>query len=325
MMSNPAIILVNLGTPTAPTTSAVKAFLAEFLHDKRVIPLTRFLWCPLLHFIILPWRSPRVAKLYQSIWWDEGSPLRVITERTTKALQAQNPDVAIYHAMRYGEPNLRDVLPHVASQNHSSIMVLPLYPQYSVTTTESVFDLLKALRPKLGATPIYTLKSYHAHPLYIEALAQSVEAHWAAKGRGQRLLLSFHGIPEEYHHAGDPYPNECRETARLLGHRLKLNEEAYQVTFQSRFGPKAWVKPYTVDVLKAWAAEGIDHVDVISPSFGADCLETLEELSHTLKADFLAAGGRHYHYIAALNDSPAHINLISALFQTSERILLDNV
>ena len=320
-MNNPAVILVNLGTPTAPTTPAVKSFLSEFLHDKRVIPLTRFLWCPLLHFIILPIRSPKVAKLYQSIWWKEGGPLRVITERTAKALQAADPDVTVYHAMRYSEPNLRDVLQHVKEQNHTSISVLPLYPQYSTTTTESVFDVLR--QSKLPS--IYTIKTYHTHPLYIEALAQSVETHWATHGRGQRLLLSFHGIPEEYHHAGDPYANECRETARLLGTRLKLAEQDYQVTFQSRFGPKAWVKPYTVDVLKAWAAEGIEHVDVMSPSFAADCLETLEELSHTLKVDFLTAGGKRYHYIDALNDSPAHIKLLSVLSQTSAQTLLDNV
>lgn len=320
-----AIVLINLGTPTAPTSSAVKAFLSEFLHDKRVIPLTRFLWCPLLHFIILPLRSPKVAKLYESIWWKEGSPLRVITSRQASGLQQAMPEGTVYYAMRYGEPRWRDVFKVIAANNHTSLHVVPLYPQYSVTTTESVFDILKTAQRTFELPPITTLKTYHAHPLYIEALAESVEAHWSKKGRGERLLLSFHGIPEEYHHAGDPYPNECRETARLLAARLGITDDAYQVTFQSRFGPKAWVKPYTVEVLKAWAAEGIAHVDVMSPSFSADCLETLEELSHTLKAEFVGAGGRHYHYIEALNDSPAHIKLLLALSQTSAQTLLDNV
>lgn len=320
-----AVLLVNLGTPTEPTPKGVKAFLAEFLHDKRIIPLTRWLWCPLLHGVILPIRSPKVAKLYQSIWWKEGSPLRVITERQAAALQAMHPEWTVYHAMRYGEPHWRTVLDTIASNGHTSLHVLPLYPQYSVTTTESVFDVLKIAQKSGRLPPLTTLKSYHDHPLYIEALAQSVEAHWAQKGRGERLLLSFHGIPEEFHHAGDPYPLECKETARLLAARLQLPEDAYQVTFQSRFGPKAWVKPYTIDVLKAWAQAGIAHVDVISPSFSADCLETLEELSHTLKAEFLAAGGQHYHYIPALNDTAAHITLLSALCQTSMQIPLDNV
>jgi ferrochelatase len=269
-------------------------------------------------------RSPKVAKLYQSIWWDEGSPLRVITTRTAVKLQAALSNNTVYVGMRYGEPNMRDVLKTIAQNNHGSLFVLPLYPQYSVTTTESVFDVLKQ-HHDLNLPPIHTIRSYHDHPLYIDALAQSIENHWRERGRGQRLLLSFHGIPEEYHHAGDPYPDQCHDTARLLAARLKLNAEEYQVTFQSRFGPKAWVKPYTVDVLKAWAGEGIDHVDVISPSFSADCLETLEELSHTLKQVFLAAGGQHYHYIPALNDSDSHIRLLSALIQTSNQIPLDNV
>ncbi len=320
----PGILLVNLGTPTTPTPSGVRDFLAEFLKDKRVISLTPWLWYPILYMLILPLRSPKVAKLYRSIWWPEGSPLRIITQRQVVALQKMMPDVLVYHAMRYGKPRINDVLQEIMSHQHTRLFVLPLYPQYSVTTTESVFDVLKTFSKKYKL-PIYTLKHYHDHPLYIEALALSVEAHWQEKGRGDRLLLSFHGIPEEYFHAGDPYPEQCYETARLLANRLRLHEEAYCVTFQSRFGPKAWVKPYTVDVLKEWAMKGITHVDVISPSFSADCLETLEELSHTLKQGFLQAGGKHYHYIPALNDQAAHITLLAALCQTSNQILLDNV
>lgn len=312
--ANTAVLLVNLGTPDAPTPEAVKRYLSEFLHDRRVIKLTRWLWCPLLHFIILPTRSKRVAKLYQAIWWQEGSPMRVITRRKAEKLQAVLPEnYQVFFAMRYGNPSMQSVLETIAHKNFDKLIVLPLYPQYSDTTTASVQDKLKKIQKKLKLPPVEFIREYFDHPEYINALASSIQAHWDENGRAEKLIFSFHGIPKKYANDGDPYPEQCHATVAAVVEKLGLPREAYETTFQSRFGPTEWVKPYTDETLIEWAKQGVKHVDVISPAFAADCLETLEELQVTNRDLFFANGGEKFDYIAALNDTEPHIELLRSL------------
>jgi ferrochelatase len=312
---NSAVLLVNLGTPDAPTPKAVKRYLAEFLHDRRVIKLSRWLWCPLLHFIILPTRSKRVAKLYQAIWWDEGSPMRVITERKTEKLRAVLPEYEVFFAMRYGKPSMQSVLEAIAAKDFAELIVLPLYPQYSDTTTASVADQLKKIQKTLKLPPLKFIHDYHNHPDYIAALANSIQKHWDENGKAEKLIFSFHGIPKKYVHDGDIYPEHCHATVAGVVEKLGLAEHEYQTTFQSRFGPTEWVKPYTDATLIDWAKQGIKHVDVLSPAFAADCLETLEELKVTNRDLFFQHGGEKFDYIAALNESDEHIQMLAGLIK----------
>jgi ferrochelatase len=311
-----AVFLVNLGTPDAPTPKQVKKFLAEFLGDRRVIQTSPFIWHPLLHGIVLPLRAKRVAKLYQSIWTDEGSPIKVYTARQAKALQqALGEQASVYYAMRYRHPSIDEVLKQIIAEGFDKITVLPLYPQFSHTTTSSIIDAVEKVRnkPEINIVP-----AYYNHPLYIQALCNSIQEHWKNVGRGERLLFSFHGLPEKYVAQGDPYPEHCRATAQAVAARLGLSEDQYHIAYQSRFGPTVWVGPYTDTVLSEWAAQGIKHVDIISPAFAADCLETLEELSITNKEAFLAAGGERLHYIPALNDRDDHIQMMVQLVNNSK-------
>jgi len=317
-----AILLVNLGTPDQPTPAAVRRYLGEFLWDKRVIEgrgLRRGFWWLVLNLIILRLRPAKVAKLYASIW-EQDSPMRKILNQQVAALQLLlqqrypgcSPEV--FSAMTYGSPGLTQRLKDLHADGYRRLLVLPLYPQYSATSTAPVFD--QVARFQLQTRDLFDvriLKDYHDHPRYIGALAASVREQWQAEGRGDKLLLSFHGIPKSYFDQGDPYPDQCRHTARLLAAELGLEESDYLATFQSRFGPAEWVKPYTDATLQQLGKEGVAAIDVLSPAFSADCLETLEEIAVENRQLFLKAGGERYQYIAALNARPDHIELLAQL------------
>lgn len=308
-----AVLLVNLGTPEAPTAAAVRRYLAEFLHDHRVVQLTRWLWCPLLHGLILPLRGPRVADKYAAIWMEEGSPLAVHTRRLAESVQARLPQLRVAHAMRYGRPALADTLRALRAAGCARVLVLPLYPQYSTTTTASVGDVLAQVGKEDDAPRLRMVEQYAADPGVIAALADSVRAHWAAHGRGDRLLLSFHGIPQRLVDAGDPYADQCRATAAALAQALAVCEDDYVLCFQSRFGREAWLQPATDATLRALAGAGVKRVDVLCPGFAVDCLETLEEIAMLNAQVFTEAGGDRLAYIPCLNDAPAHADALAAI------------
>jgi ferrochelatase len=316
-----AVLLVNLGTPDAPTARAVRPYLAEFLGDTRVIDYPRWLWWPILHGIILRTRPARSAHAYARIWTERGSPLRFESEALAAALQAafdreQPGTLRVALAMRYGEPAVADTIAQLHRDGARRLLVLPLYPQYSATSTGSVIDAaadaMKALRwpPELRL-----INDYHDDAGHIEALALRIERWWTENGRGDKLLLSFHGIPERYVRLGDPYADQCRTTARLLRQRLQLGEDALLVSFQSRVGRERWLHPYTDATVRQLAADGVKRLDVACPGFAVDCLETLEEIAMQNRDFFLAAGGQSLRYIPALNDSPEQIDSLAALLR----------
>ena len=309
-----ALLMVNLGTPEAPTRSAVRRYLAQFLHDYRVVDTTRWLWCPLLHFVILPLRSGPVAKKYASIWTTAGSPLMALTRGLAKNLQHQMPDTLVRMAMRYGQPSVSQTLRELRDAGMTRLLVLPLYPQYSATTTASVFDAVMAEVSGWRNPPeLRLIKDYHVDPAWLDALEARVRAHWDLHGRGEKLLISFHGIPQRFADAGDPYPLQCHAGAKALATRLGLAGDAWQLTFQSRFGREPWLQPYTDKTLQALAAAGTKTVDVICPGFAVDCLETLEEISVENNELFRHAGGEQLRYISALNDEPGHVAALAAI------------
>ncbi len=312
------LLLTNLGTPDAPTSRAVRHYLREFLWDRRVVDLPRALWWPLLHGIILRTRPKKSAALYQKIWRAEGSPLLFTTVKQAAALQsALPPEVRVAIGMRYGTPSIAEALRQFRDSGISRVLVFPLYPQYSRSTTESTRDaVIKALKhhseraappPPKSVFDLRFIDSYHIHPLYLTALERSVRDYWTANGRSEHLLLSFHGIPKSYAEAGDPYPAQCRETAAHLAERLALSPREMTLCFQSRFGRKEWLKPYTDHTLIRYAQSGMKTADVLCPGFSADCLETLEEIAIANRERFIAAGGERLRYIPALNDRPDHI------------------
>lgn len=317
------VLLANLGTPDAPTPEAVRRYLAEFLWDKRVVDAPRPLWWLALHGIILRLRPGKVAKSYASIWQEEGSPLLVIGRRQQRSLRAYLAErfgeaIPVELAMTYGSPSMEQAGKALRDAGAERILVLPLYPQFSRSTTAAVFDrLARALRPCPHLPELRFVRDYHDHPAYIEALANSVREHWLRHGgeRG-RLLMSYHGIPQRYADAGDPYPRHCETTSRLVAQSLGLGDDAWLMSYQSRFGREEWLKPYTDETLKHWGREDVGHVDIMSPAFAADCLETLEELEVENRDNFLHAGGRTYRYIPALNDRDDHIALLAALVET---------
>ncbi len=303
-----AVVLVNLGTPDAPNTAAVRRYLSEFLHDRRVVDLSRWLWCPLLHFAILPLRSGKVAHKYASIWLPEGSPLAVHTRRLAEAVQRELPQARVLHAMRYGQPSWKQLLAGLREQGVRRVLALPLYPQYSTSTTASVGDVLQA------ATGLETrlLHDYHTDPAWVGAVADSIHRHRQHHGEGEHLLFSFHGLPQRFADAGDPYPRQCEAGARAIAHALGLSDGAWSLSYQSRFGRERWLEPATSDTLDALAARGVRKVDVVAPGFAVDCLETLEEVAIMLAADFAARGGE-LRYIPCLNDSPAHASALAGI------------
>lgn len=313
-----AVLLVNLGTPDAPTPSALRRYLAQFLGDSRVVEIPRWLWMIILHGIILRIRPAKSAHKYASIWTPEGSPLKVWTERQTQALQEsfdheQRP-LLVRHAMTYGSPSIAAQLDALKAEGATRILVLPAYPQYSGTTTAPVIDAVGRWAQRTRAVPeLRFINRYHDDPGYIEALAQRIESHWEAHGRGEQLLMSFHGVPERTLHLGDPYHCECYVTARLLAQRLGLSKDQYRVTFQSRFGKAKWLEPYTEPTVRALAQQGLKRLDVVCPGFTSDCLETLEEIAMEVKQAFLTEGGESFQYIPCLNAQPRWIEALAQL------------
>ena len=312
-ISHSAVVLVNLGTPDAPTSSAVRRYLKQFLSDPRVVEIPRLIWWFILNLIIAPFRSGQSAKKYASIWTREGSPLKVHTQQQAMllrdALGARGHDaITVAMAMSYGSPSLPEVLARLKADGCDRVLILPAYPQYSGATTGSVYDAVFQHYAKVRNVPeLRFVKHYHDHDAYIDALRDSVLTHWENKGRPEKLVISFHGVPKRSLMQGDPYHCECLKTARLLANKLRLTPEQYVVTFQSRFGKAEWLQPYTAPTLVKLAQEGVKHVDLLCPGFTSDCLETLEEISIEARHDFEAAGGKQFHYIACLNDSPAWI------------------
>lgn len=305
-----ALLLVNLGTPSEPTAAAVRRYLAEFLHDRRVVQLTRWLWCPLLHFVILPLRGPKVAQKYAEIWLDEGSPLAVHTRRLAEAVQARLPGVRVAHAMRYGEPALAPAIRALRASGATRVLVLPLYPQYSTTTTASVVDV--ATR-EAGNDVLRVVEDYADDAGWVTAMAASIRAHWRQHGRGERLLFSFHGIPQRLVDAGDPYRRRCEASVASIVAELALRPDEHQIAFQSRFGREPWLQPATDDTLRALARASVRRIDVVCPGFAVDCLETLEEIAMQNADLFRGAGGDTLSYIPCLNEAPAHADALAAL------------
>lgn len=308
------ILLVNLGTPDAPTASAVKRYLRQFLSDKRVVDTSPLLWWPLLRGVILPLRSPRVAKLYQSIWMEEGSPLLVYSRRQQQALSARLHDMPVVLGMSYGKPSLDSAVDGLIESGVTNIIVLPLYPQFSCSTVAAVWDELARILTRYRRVPgINFIRDYADHPAYINALAGTVRHSFAQHGEPDLLLMSYHGIPQRYADEGDDYPQRCRDTTRELVGALEIDPEKTMMTFQSRFGREPWLTPYTDETLKMLPQKGIKHIQVMCPGFAADCLETLEEIAEQNREIFLEAGGEKYEYIPALNDDAAHIEMMVQL------------
>lgn len=319
--SKVGILITNLGTPDEPTTPALRRYLKEFLWDPRVVEMSRPLWWLILNGVILRVRPARSAHAYQSVWTEKGSPLMLNSLLQLEGLQARmqavyGDDVVVELAMRYGNPSIEKGLAALKEKGCNRVLVFPLYPQYSASTTASttdaVFDVLKTWR---NVPELRTVRTYHDDAGYIAALKASVERHWAANGKPDRLLMSFHGIPQRYFKNGDPYPCLCRKTARLLAESLGLNEDQWKITFQSRFGREEWVQPYTDATLKEWGAEGVGRVDVICPGFSSDCLETLEEIAVENKGYFIEAGGKDLQYIPCLNGDVEHLDILAAMTQ----------
>lgn len=315
------VLLINLGTPDAPTASALRRYLGQFLSDPRVVETPRAIWLPILHGAILPTRPRRSAQAYAKVWTEQGSPLLTYSRQQQEAVRealAQRLDqpVPVALGMRYGNPSIPSALQELRATGARRLLVLPLYPQYSATTTASALDAIAAeFKQQRDLPDLRFIRDYHAEPGYIQALADSVQAHWQQHGRGERLLMSFHGIPKSYIERGDPYADECRRTGELLAEELELDADSWLVTFQSRFGPQEWLTPYTDKTLQAQAREGVRQVDLICPGFSVDCLETLEENAMQNRDLFLEAGGERLNYIPCLNAEPGHIDFLVELIQ----------
>lgn len=307
-----AVLLVNLGTPTAPTAAAVRRYLGEFLSDPFVVQIPRLLWWPLLHGVILPLRSARVAKKYAEIWLPGGSPLAVHTRALAAAVQSRMPGARVLHAMRYGEPSIDARLRALREAGVRRVVVLPLYPQYSSTTTGTV-DARVARAA--DAPPARVIQDYATDPGWVAAVAASVRAHWQAHGRGETLMLSYHGVPQRLVDGGDPYAAQCEASTAAIVQALALAPGEYVMTYQSRFGRERWLGPATDDTLGELARKGVRGVDVVCPGFAADCLETLEEIAMQNAELFVGQGGERLSYIPCLNDAPAHADALAALAQ----------
>lgn len=320
-MSKPRIVIVmaNLGTPDAPTPQAVRRFLKQFLSDQRVIEIPKFLWQIILRLFVLPLRPKRVAHAYASIWQAD-SPMREILLEQVNLVQTRlkqdfsDLDLEVVPAMTYGNPGIDQVLQKLEQQSVDQVILLPLFPQYSATSTAPLYDALaKWLIKQRNLPALSVIRDYYQHPAFITALAKGVQAYREVHGTADKLLMSFHGIPQPYADKGDPYPARCQITAQKVAAQLGLNDDQWAISFQSRFGRQEWVKPYTSELLTEWAQQGVKSVQVISPAFSADCLETLEELAVENKDIFLNQGGQSYAYIPALNAEPAHIQLLTEL------------
>jgi protoporphyrin/coproporphyrin ferrochelatase len=314
------VLLVNLGTPEAPTAQALRPYLKQFLSDPRVVEIPRAVWWVILNGIVLNTRPAKSARKYAQIWTSEGSPLKVHTQRQALLLQDRfrqllpGAPIAVEWAMRYGNPPVQEGLAALRNRGCDRVLVLPLYPQYAASTTASTYDsVLETLRATRNVPALRMLKQFHDHPAYIAALTASVREYWAAHGRPGRLLMSFHGVPRFSLDRGDPYHCQCRKTARLLAEALGLPDGFHLVTFQSRFGKAEWLRPYTMETIEQLGRERIGRVDVLCPGFVSDCLETLEEIAMENKAAFLGAGGQEFHYIPCLNERADWIDALAAI------------
>ncbi len=316
-----AVVLVNLGTPDAPTAPALRRYLKEFLSDPRVVEIPKPLWWLILNGIILNLRPKKSAAKYATVWMPEGSPLRVHTERQAKLLKGllgqRGHQLTVTWAMRYGSPSIPDVLSHLKAEGASRILIVPMYPQYAASTTATVVDACSGWLLETRNQPeMRFVRNFHDQEGYLAALEKSVRKHWQINGTlgdNDRLLISFHGLPKRSLNLGDPYFCECQKTGRLLAERLNLKPEQFQICFQSRFGKAEWLQPYTAPTLHQWGEQGVRRVDILCPGFVADCLETLEEIAQEGRDDFLKAGGKEYHYIPALNEDDAWIKALADL------------
>lgn len=320
------ILLTNLGTPDAPTAPALRRYLGQFLSDPRVVEIPRLIWLAILHGVILRVRPKKSAATYQTIWQPEGSPLLTISQQQTEAFrqalqaklsdesQKNTPEIEVALGMRYGNPAIDEALNTLKKAHCESILVLPLYPQYSGATTGSTFDALAQTFSKWRWVPdLHFINHYHDDPGFISACVAQIQDFWQNNPRPERLLFSYHGVPKKYLLSGDPYHCQCHKTTRLISELLDYPAENILTTFQSRFGKAEWLKPYTDHTLKSLGQEGIKHVQVFCPGFSADCLETLEEIAEENKEYFIESGGSDYHYIPALNDEKAHIDALVSL------------
>ena len=318
MTKKTGILLANLGSPTEPTTKAVRRFLGQFLWDPRVVNLPRPVWWIILNCFVLPFRPSKSAKAYRKVWHEKGSPLTYLTRQLTENIAERFEDKQIIttYAMRYGEPSIANRLRELKTEGITDIIVLPLYPQYSSTTTASIYDdLVKELNQWRHLPSFQFISDYHQESVYISALADVIQQAWQEQDRNELLIMSFHGLPEILTKWGDPYFHQCHKTAALLAEKLGLETEQWKLVFQSRFGKAEWLKPYCVDTLQQLPGEGVKTVDVVCPGFAVDCLETLEEIAMENKSIFEEAGGTAYRYIAALNDSDLHVNALVHLLE----------
>jgi ferrochelatase len=314
-----AVLLVNLGTPEAPTATALRRYLKQFLWDPRVVEIPRPVWWLILNGVILNLRPAKSAAKYAKIWMQDGSPLKVHTERQTKLLkgwlgESGAAEIVVASAMRYGQPSIGSTLDQFKRDGVERVLIVPLYPQYAASSTASVMDdVADWLKRSRNPLELRFIKHFHDHPGYIAALAASVREHWAATGRPDKLVMSFHGLPRRSLDLGDPYYCECQKTGRLLAEALELADKDYLITFQSRFGKAEWLQPYTQPTLEKLGAGGTARIDVICPGFVADCLETLEEIAMECKTAFLSSGGKEFHYIPCVNERPDWIAALSDL------------
>ena len=317
------IILANLGTPDAPTVPAVRDFLKQFLSDQRVIEIPKPIWQLILRLFILPFRPKRVSRAYAQVWGQD-SPMREILLQQVSQVKAklieQYPqfELNVVPAMTYGNPNIQAVLDQISAQPQDHIILFPLFPQYSATSTAPLYDAVAKWVLKQRNLPgLSIIRDYYQHPLFIQSLAQSVRDYQAIHGQPEKLLMSFHGIPQPYADKGDPYADRCRITGKLVAEALGLSEDQYAISFQSRFGKQEWVKPYTDALIEEWGKQGVKSIQVMSPAFSADCLETLEELAIENAETFKALGGESYRYIPALNSREDHLRLLNSLLQAN--------
>lgn len=310
-----AVILTNLGTPETNSQTAVKKFLKQFLSDSRVVEIPSIIWWFILNLLILPFRSKTSLEAYNRIWTDEGSPLLSISRRQQQALQQKlGDDIKVELMMRYGEPSFSSVINGLLTDNYQKLVILPLYPQNSATTTATTYDHIAEVLKHTRAVPdLSIISNYHGAPDYIHALASSVQEHWKQQQRQRFLLMSFHGLPQRNIDQGDPYYDQCMGTAHLLATILGLSSDQWAMSFQSRFGKQVWIQPYTVEVLTAMADKGLKEIDIICPGFSVDCLETLEEMQIENREKFIEHGGEQYYYIPCLNDREDHIEMMAEL------------
>ncbi|MBI3903057.1 MAG: ferrochelatase [Nitrosomonadales bacterium] len=324
-----AVLLVNLGTPEAPTAEALRTYLKEFLWDPRVVEIPRAIWWLVLNGVILNTRPKKSAEKYARVWMPEGSPLKIHTERQAALLQGYLGErgvrgIVVDYAMRYGNPSIAHVLEKLKAQNCQRILLVPMYPQYAASTVATACDAVFTALQNMRNTPaLRTIKHFHDHPGYIKAVAQSVRDYWTLHGRPDKLVMSFHGLPQFSLDKGDPYHCECQKSGRLIAEELGLSKEQYLITFQSRFGKAEWLKPYTAATLEQLGKQKTRRVDMVCPGFVADCLETLEEIALDVREDFLHAGGGEYHYIPCLNERDDWIRTLTDIVQDNLHGWLD--